>query len=80
MAEWMWQTPRQITNDFRQGLAKLRCVRVRRNRCFFENVHTEIGGGEMLVTGSVSYGEGFGALRYDMSGHATNVRVVIRSA
>jgi translocation and assembly module TamB len=63
-------------DDFPAGLSKITGAFVfDANRMLFENVHTEIGGGEMLVTGSVNYGEGIGALRYDMSGRATNVRV-----
>ena len=63
-------------DDFPAGLSKITGAFVfDANRMLFENVRAEIGGGEMLVTGSVSYGEGMSALRYDMSGKATNVRI-----
>jgi len=63
-------------DDFPAGLSKITGGLVfDANRMLFENVRTEIGGGEMLMTGSISYGEGLSALRYDMSGRATNVRV-----
>jgi len=63
-------------DDFPAGLSKITGAFVfDANRMLFENVRTEIGGGEMLLTGSVSYGQGLSALRYDMSGRATNVRI-----
>jgi translocation and assembly module TamB len=63
-------------DDFPAGLSKITGAFVfDASRMRFENLRTEIGGGEMLVTGSVNYGEGFGTLRYDMTGRATNVRI-----
>ncbi len=62
--------------DFPAGLSNITGAFVfDASRMRFENLRTEIGGGEMLLTGSVSYGEGFSTLRYDMSGRATNVRI-----
>jgi translocation and assembly module TamB len=63
-------------DDFPAGLSKITGAFVfDASRMRFENLRTEIGGGAMLITGSVSYGEGFNALRYDMSGRAANVRI-----
>ncbi len=63
-------------DDFPAGLSKITGAFVfDASRMLFENVRTEIGGGELLVTGSVSYGDGFSAVRYDMSARATNVRI-----
>jgi translocation and assembly module TamB len=63
-------------DDFPAGLSNITGAFVfDASRMRFENLRTEIGGGEMLVTGSVSYGDGLSALRYDMTGRATNVRI-----
>jgi translocation and assembly module TamB len=45
------------------------------SRLVFENVRAEIGGGELLFGGSVTYGEGFAGMRYDISARANNVRI-----
>ena len=44
-----------------------------RSRLLFENVRATAGGGELLLTGTMSYGAG--PLRYDISGQATRVRL-----
>jgi len=44
-----------------------------RNRMVFENLAAETGGGRMVISGTVTYGDG--PFRYDLTGRATRVRV-----
>jgi len=44
-----------------------------RSRLLFDNVTAEAGGGRLLLSGSVSYGNG--PLRYDITARATRVRI-----
>ncbi len=63
-------------DDFPAGLSNVSGAFVfDASRVLFENVRAEIGGGELLLGGSLSYGEGFAAMRYDVSARATNVRI-----
>lgn len=45
------------------------------NRLLFDSVHAETGGGQLLLSGSVSYGDGFRAMRYDLNARANSVRI-----
>jgi len=45
------------------------------SRLLFQNVSAEIGGGEVILGGTLNYAEGFGAARYDINARATNVRI-----
>jgi translocation and assembly module TamB len=63
-------------DDFPAGLSNVSGAFVfDASRLLFENVRAEIGGGELLLTGSLNYGEGFSVMRYDISARATNVRI-----
>ncbi len=63
-------------DDFPAGLSNVSGAFVfDASRLLFENVRAEIGGGEFLLTGSLTYGEGFAAMHYDISARATNVRI-----
>jgi translocation and assembly module TamB len=63
-------------DDFPAGLSNVSGAFVfDASRLLFENVRAEIGGGELLLGGSLSYGEGLVAMRYDISARATNVRI-----
>jgi translocation and assembly module TamB len=63
-------------DDFPAGLSNVSGAFVfDASRLLFENVRAEIGGGELLLGGSLGYGEGFAAMRYDISARATNVRI-----
>lgn len=63
-------------DDFPAGLSKVTGALVfDASRLHFENMHAEIGGGEVLLGGSVSYGDGFNAMRYDITARATSVRI-----
>lgn len=60
--------------DFPSGLSNVTgdCV-FDVNRLFFENVAAEVGGGKLVLTGSVSYGDG--PFRFDLNTQAQRVRV-----
>ena len=61
--------------DFPAGLSKVTGEFVfDRTRLVFENVSAEAGGGQMLLGGTVTYGED-GPLRFDLNTRATRVRV-----
>jgi len=45
------------------------------NRLLFDGVHAETGGGQLLLSGAVSYAEGLRAMRYDLNARATSVRI-----
>ncbi|MFZ0818572.1 MAG: translocation/assembly module TamB domain-containing protein [Candidatus Acidiferrales bacterium] len=63
-------------DDFPAGLSNVSGAFVfDASRLLFENVRAEIGGGELLMGGSLNYAEGLGAMRYDISARATNVRI-----
>ncbi|HEV3218264.1 MAG TPA: translocation/assembly module TamB domain-containing protein [Candidatus Acidoferrales bacterium] len=63
-------------DDFPAGLSNVSGAFVfDASRLLFENVRAEIGGGELMLAGSVTYGEGFAAVRYDISARATTVRI-----
>jgi len=65
-----------IYDDFPAGLSNLTGAFVfDANRLIFENVRAETGGGELVFGGSVSYGEGFGTMRYDINVRASSVRI-----
>lgn len=60
--------------DFPTGLSRVRGDFVfDRSRMVFENVSAEAGGGQLLVSGSLTYGDG--PVRYDLTGRATRIRV-----
>jgi translocation and assembly module TamB len=60
--------------DFPAGLSNVTGEFVfDRSRLLFEDVSAEAGGGRLLLSGSLSYGEG--PLRYDLNARATRVRV-----
>jgi translocation and assembly module TamB len=62
--------------DFPAGLSKVSGSLVfDASRLLFDNVHAQMGGGDIALGGSVSYGNGLAALRYDMTARATNVRI-----
>ncbi len=62
--------------DFPAGLSKVSgAIVFDASRLMFENVRAEVGGGELLLSGSLTYGAGFSALRYDITTRATNVRI-----
>ena len=61
--------------DFPAGLSRVTGEFVfDRTRLVFENVSAEAGGGQMLLGGTVTYGED-GPLRFDLNTRATRVRV-----
>lgn len=63
-------------DDFPAGLSKVTGGFVfDASRLQFENVHAQIGGGDLTLGGSVSYGDGFNAMHYDMTARANNVRI-----
>jgi translocation and assembly module TamB len=63
-------------DDFPAGLSNVSGAFVfDASRLLFENVRAEIGGGELLLGGSLTYGEGLAAMRYDISARANNVRI-----
>ncbi len=63
-------------DDFPAGLSNVTGAFVfDASRLVFENVRTEIGGGELLLGGSVTYTEGFAGMHYDISARANNVRI-----
>jgi len=63
-------------DDFPAGLSNVTGAFVfDASRLTFENVRAETGGGELVFGGSLSYGDGFGAMRYDITTRATNVRI-----
>lgn len=60
--------------DFPTGLSQVTGNFVfDRSRAVFENVRAEAGGGQLLISGSLTYGDG--PLRYDLGGRATRIRV-----
>ncbi len=60
--------------DFPAGLSRVTGDLVfDSSRLVFENVTAETGGGELLISGSVTYGEG--PLHYDLSARSAQVRV-----
>ena len=62
--------------DFPAGLSKISGEFVfDTSRMVFDNVHAETGGGQMILSGSLTYGEGKSAARYDITTRATGVRV-----
>ncbi|MCL4523555.1 MAG: translocation/assembly module TamB domain-containing protein [Acidobacteria bacterium] len=62
--------------DFPAGLSKLRGDFVfDASRLVFENVTAEAGGGRVVLTGALTYADGFAAARYDLTLQATRVRV-----
>ncbi|MBI1749352.1 MAG: translocation/assembly module TamB domain-containing protein [Acidobacteria bacterium] len=62
--------------DFPAGLSKLRGDFVfDRSRLVFENVTAEAGGGKVVLGGTLTYGDGGAAVRYDLTMQATRVRV-----
>jgi translocation and assembly module TamB len=62
--------------DFPAGLSKVRGDFVfDQSRLLFENVAAEAGGGKIVLGGSVTYGDGTGPLRYDLSLQAARVRI-----
>jgi len=62
--------------DFPAGLSKLRGDFVfDTSRLVFENVSAEAGGGKVVLSGALSYGDGLAAARYDLTLQATRVRV-----
>jgi translocation and assembly module TamB len=63
-------------DDFPAGLSNVSGAFVfDASRLLFENLRAEIGGGELLLGGSLNYGDGFSAMRYDISARANNVRI-----
>jgi translocation and assembly module TamB len=63
-------------DDFPAGLSKVTGGFVfDASRLLFQNVRAEIGGGEVLLGGSLNYTEGFASARYDVTARATNVRI-----
>lgn len=63
-------------DDFPAGLSKVTGGFVfDASRLLFENVSAEIGGGEVILGGSLNYGEGFAEPHYDITARATNVRI-----
>jgi translocation and assembly module TamB len=62
--------------DFPVGLSKVTGTFVfDASRMNFSDVHAEIGGGVMNLSGNVSYAEGMATARYDITSKATNVRI-----
>jgi translocation and assembly module TamB len=60
--------------DFPAGLGQVTADFVfDSSRLLFENVTAETGGGQLLLSGSVTYGEG--PLRYDISARSARVRI-----
>jgi len=63
-------------DEFPAGLSKVSGIFIfDTNRLLFDNVRAETGGGQMQLSGSLSYGEGFNAMRYDINARATSVRI-----
>ncbi len=63
-------------DEFPAGLARSVGVFIfDTNRLLFDNVQAETGGGQMQLSGSLSYGDGFNAMRYDINARATSVRI-----
>ncbi len=62
--------------DFPAGLSKISGAFVfDTSRMVFDNVHAETGGGQMILSGSLTYGEGKSSARYDITTRATGVRI-----
>ncbi len=62
--------------DFPAGLSKVSGgIVFDASRMLFENVRAEVGGGELILSGSLTYGAGFSGLHYDITTRATNVRI-----
>ncbi|HEV8384625.1 MAG TPA: translocation/assembly module TamB domain-containing protein, partial [Candidatus Acidoferrales bacterium] len=62
--------------DFPAGLSNLRGDLVfDSSRLVFENMTGEAGGGRVVLSGTLTYGEGFDAVRYDLALQASHVRV-----
>jgi translocation and assembly module TamB len=63
-------------DEFPAGLSKVSGAFIfDATRLLFDNVHAETGGGQMQLSGSLSYGDGFNAMRYDISARASSVRI-----
>ncbi|HXM99120.1 MAG TPA: translocation/assembly module TamB domain-containing protein [Candidatus Dormibacteraeota bacterium] len=61
-------------SDFPTGLAAIKGDFIfDSTRLFFENVSAEAGGGSLLLSGSVNYGET--PIRYDINAHTNRVRI-----
>ncbi len=62
--------------DFPAGLSNLRGDLVfDSSRLVFENMTAETGGGKVVFSGTLNYGEGLDAVRYDLTLQASHVRV-----
>lgn len=62
--------------DFPAGLSKINGTFVfDTSRMTFSGVHAETGGGQMTLSGSVTYGEGVNTAHYDITGAANSVRI-----
>jgi translocation and assembly module TamB len=62
--------------DFPVGLSKVTGTFIfDTSRMNFSEVHAEIGGGQMTLSGNLTYGEGMNSARYDITSKATNVRI-----
>ncbi len=62
--------------DFPAGLSNLKGELVfDSSRLVFENMAGEAGGGKVVLSGTLTYGEGFEAIRYDIGLQASHVRV-----